>query len=560
MGIDMVNNNEDHTKERFQVNSSHCVWRQIERIARQRVICVVAMAVLSFGGSWLWSLPRGIPVPYNIDEFSYLLAADTFAHGRVTNSTHPMWEFFDTFHVLQRPTYMSKYCPAQGLFLAGGQVLFGHPIYGVWLSAGLMCAAICWMLYGWLAPKWALVGGIVAVLQFGVFTYWSQSYWGGAVAGIGGALVFGALPRIIKYQNLKNVLWLGLGIAVLAISRPLEGFLVCIPLGCLVLSWKIRWDKLFLSRSRFIKNIILPLGLVLSLIVISIGMYNKKITGHAAVYPQIYYDHTYSAVPLFIWQPLRPPVHFQNKALEDYEKLRKLVYYTDKRTYKGFIKDMQMDSFVLSAFYLGYPLIIPAVFMLTCLLGRWQYFLRVVLALFILLCACASMTCNAKPHYFSPLTCLVVLFMTIGLRALFRLRFRQKRIGEALVIFFIILQLLLNVSLTPRLPVVKSLAMTASSSQIILPGSFTREELKNILMKRGGKFLVIVRYPLWHSYTREWVFNDADIDRSPVVWARDMGVTGNVKLFNYFKDRQVLLVNIIWEVRGLNSLTVFNRQ
>ncbi|HJZ96900.1 MAG TPA: hypothetical protein VKE70_10375 [Candidatus Solibacter sp.] len=59
-----------------------------------------------------------------------------------------MWVHFETFNINWERKYVSKFPPAQSLFLALGQKVFGHPWYGALLSFALMCAALCWMLQG----------------------------------------------------------------------------------------------------------------------------------------------------------------------------------------------------------------------------------------------------------------------------------------------------------------------------------------------------------------------------------------------------------------------------
>src|SRR5437879_1060780 len=87
------------------------------------------------------------------------------------------------------------------------------------------------------APGGVCGGGLLVVLRLGLFGYWMNSYWGGAAPAIGGALVLGALPRMMRKLRLRYTLLMGLGAAILAASRPYEGGALCLGVGAVALAW-----------------------------------------------------------------------------------------------------------------------------------------------------------------------------------------------------------------------------------------------------------------------------------------------------------------------------------
>ena len=196
------------------------VYRRLTRLGRNRFACVAAVALFTVGFRLALSGVLPHPQPAGYDEFSYVLGADIFAHGRVAESAHPLWKFFEMFFVLSQPVYAPKYPPAQSAFLAAGQVLFKDPFYGVLLSVALFSAAVCWMLQAYVRPAWALLGGVSTALFFGAGHYWTESYWGGAAAGLGAALLVGAFGRLRKRPGLGSTAALGFGALLLMTSRP----------------------------------------------------------------------------------------------------------------------------------------------------------------------------------------------------------------------------------------------------------------------------------------------------------------------------------------------------
>jgi hypothetical protein len=505
-----------------KIESSLSRWAERKALA----VCLMFIAIVAIRTAVLPLLP--VPIPGIHDEFSYLLMADTFSYGRLANPTHPMWMSFETFHVNWFPTYSSMYPPAQGFVMAIGQLL-GNPWIGVLLSDAAMCAAILWMLQAWMPARWAFLGGVLAALNLGIASYWMNSYWGGAVAGAGGALVLGALARIRRRASVGSALLLGLGVAILANSRPYEGFVFCVPAGVWVLGWLSGRIKSRDSAGARIRNVFVPLGGVVVLTLAFIGYYNLRLTGNALLFPHVLNTRTYHSTPLFLWEHLKPEKTYNNEQFEDfYNGWEREDYHT---TWKD-ARDVTAEKIARMGVEFFWP---AALFLVPALpfAFRDRKMRLLVVTFFVCLAGVFSVIWSA-PHYAAPLTCVIYALLVQAVRHLRVMKWNGRPVGVALSRALIVL-LLLETGVNVARGACDPLWWTCT-------GDSSRIAIIKQLLETPGKHLIVVRYSEDHNIHDEWVYNGADIDGSKIIWARELDADQNAKLFAYFKDRQIWLV------------------
>jgi hypothetical protein len=517
------------------------IQHQFSRLAHRRrlSLLVVGLSVLILRFSILPLLP--IPAPFTVDDYSNLLAADTFAHGRLANPTPAMWVHFESIHIDMRPTYTSMYFPGQGLLMAAGKKLFGNFWLAVPFAAAGMCAAICWMLQGWLPAPWALLGGFIAVLRLGVFSYWTNTYHtAGTLAALGGALVLGSLPRFQRSPRGRYGLIMATGVVLLIVTRPYEGALLCLVVAIALIRWA--WKRRVPGRALIWAA--LPGVILLALGIAWQGYYDLRAFGNPLTPPYSVNRATYATAPYYVWQQPRPEPAYHHPLMRQFYKVYELDDYKRVHSLSG-LPFMTLVKALRGILFFSGVVFLPALFMLPRAL-RDRRIRLLVISLVVLACGMA-IEIYLMPHYLAPFT---AAFYAVGIQCLRHLwlwRPGDQPVGIAMVRFTVVICILMaGIRVFDRqlgCPV-PGYPFSTWICNWFGPDHFVpeRDRVRQVLAQNPGGQLAIVRYSPDHDALDEWVYNSADIDSSKVIWAWDMGDATNQELIRYYKDRKVWLV------------------
>jgi hypothetical protein len=454
-----------------------------------------------------------IPYPATHDEFSYLLAADTFAHGRLTNPTHPLWRFFETIHVLSVPTYASKYPPGQAFFLAIGERFLGHPFFGVLVTLVVFVTAVTWMLRGWVPANIALIGGAFTAVAFGTGQYWLESYWGGNVGATGAALILGVLGRIRASGRFELSWQFAVGAILLWFTRPYEGGVFVIVVTVILLT------RPKLGLGRFV-SVLAPCA---AAALAFQACYDTRVTGSALTLPYVLHSREYDYAPALWALPLQTPTLVTNPVIEhlhhDFEVGQ---YHNERNLVEGHfsaLKPLEIhdlppaspwkEALKALEWLLGIPV-------LAFFVRRHWDDASVRILSVITVCSLAPVLLETFV-FFHYMVAVVVSLIALTFRIV---QLEWPRAGLLLVALF--------------------LAAGGNNAYRVWrairdPVPFRRERsgVERALAARPGRQVVFVRYAPTHEYL-EWVYNSADIDAQHVVWARDLGPDEDRRLIAYY--------------------------
>ncbi len=497
----------------------------VARFAGRTWWCITLLAASAVLVRMLLLPHHPVPSPDLYDEFGHLLVADTLRHWRLANPPHEFSRFFETFFVLQTPSYSAIYPIGNGLLLALGWTLTGTPWAGVLAASALFCGLSYWMLRAWISPGWALLGGTLAVMLFGPLNQWTNTYWGGALPAAAGCLAFGSLPRLVASPRVRYGVTLGLGLAIHMLTRPYE----TVFLALAVLSYMS-----FVARPRRLP--IRPLAAAALLVILSLGvtaLQNKQVTGSWTTLPYSLSQSQYG-VPAALTFQADPAPHRELTPQQQADYRMQNGFLGGRETLGSFFQRL-VFRLRYYRFYFYPPMYLAVIgFVLSVLRAREPRWVWVLSS-----CVLFALGVNFFPafqfHYLAGVVCLFLLVTVKGLEHISKLRHGQLAAKFLIILAFAQFGFAFSAHLLDRGGYDLWTSINHANPE-------RRIEVSTEIASIPGRLVVFVRYWPAHPFQDEWVYNGADIDAQRVVWARDLGDEENQKLLAYYRNRTAMLL------------------
>jgi hypothetical protein len=232
---------------------------------------------------------------------------------------------------------------------------------------------------------------------------------------------------------------------------------------------------------------------------------------------------------MFAWSKLRPEPVYHHPIMREFWAG---VHVDQVRiAKKDIFNSLLVKLWLTYDFFFGlWPWLVPLLI--------WPYALKTIeerLTLVVLIAFVAALfpLTGFMPHYAAAFAGMFYARFMQGVTRLVRWRPFGKAIGPGLAFLFLALfGYQFGTNLT-------SLLVHGVRAE---PLPEQRQAVIEQLAKQGGPDLVLVRYSSDHDPHQEWVYNRADIDRAPIVWAREMGREQDRALIEYFHDRRIWLL------------------
>jgi len=469
----------------------------------------------------------GLPQPAIHDEFSYLLAADTFVHGRLSNSPHPLAQFFESPHILVRPTYASKYPPGQALVLALGERLFGAPYYGVLIGGAVMIFLFALTLAAWTAPVPAMGVSVLLALLFLPPMYWVYSYWGGCVAAAGGAALLLSFMVYRRDHTFAAGVLFASGAVTLFLTRPYEGgvFTAVVVIVCAARLYRER-GRLALAGMRAFLLSAVPIAIAGMLWT---GIYDRAVTGNPIRLPYMLHAAQYNIAPVLWILPLSPKHEYGNPRLAAQYEWDVGIYKSNRGGRFVVIRPF------ISGFRSAFDTFGSGLLLLLLVPFAWRDWRVRLLAVVIGISVLGlGLEVFHFAHYAAPVTMAIALLVACGAEAAWQFRMHSRPYGAILTC------VVLAISCAFPLRAVLRTAREGTDHHNV--GDQRAKVIADLSTLKRGQ-LVIVHYPdpLWNGKD-EWVYNNADIDLQKVIFAHDLGMDKDAALLHYYRDRQIWLL------------------